>query len=238
MLHCAADSSGNRLPEDTRLDRQLVEAARDGELSEVARALDMGASPEAGQATGYTALGLAVNRGHTEVVELLLRRRASPNTPICANNATPLMIAVVWDRRDSIALLLASGCDLSARGSSGSYRDSTALDVARQRGRAAAAAQITHERATRHLRRLRRMARHAGRFACALLELYTDLRFRPGGEGARQASAHFLEAMGAAPPTLSARETARSLLGEPEELAAQGHSPRRACDRAHVLQCE
>ena len=51
-----------------------------------------------GLLSGYTALGLAANRGHTEVAAVLLSRRANPDTPICVNDATPLMIAVVWDR--------------------------------------------------------------------------------------------------------------------------------------------
>ena len=174
----AADSSGNRLPEDGPLNRALCEAARDGDALEVERLLDAGASPESGQASGYTSLGLAVNRGHTDVVELLLRRRASPDTPICVNDATPLMISVVWDRRDVLSLLLAHGCSLDKQGTSGSYRDQTALDIALQRGRIMAHEMLTRERALRRLRRLSRLVPAVGRFAGALMEIYTEVRVR------------------------------------------------------------
>ena len=201
----AADSSGGRLPEDSRLNRFLVESARDGDYASVERLLNARASPEAGQVSGYTALGLAVNRGHVAVIDLLLRRGASPDTPITVNDATPLMISVVWDRRAVLKQLLAHGCSIEARGTAGSYRGCTALDVARQRGRTAAAELITRERASRRLRRLARCAPAAGRFALALGELFVEVHYRPGGEGERQARRHFDDTVGACemvvPPT-------------------------------------
>jgi|EP00966_Prymnesium_polylepis_P148505 ankyrin repeat protein len=204
----AADSSGNRLPEDSRLNRALVEAARDGDAACVERLLNSGASPEAGQTSGYTSLGLAVNRGHTDVVELLLARKASPDTPICVNDATPLMISVVWDRRDVMTLLLAHGCSLEPKGTSGSYRNCTALDVARQRGRSAAADIIVRERARRRLNQLRRLSPLVGRFARALNDLYNDIHYRPGGVGEQLARIDFENASSrhasvASPLTLS-----------------------------------
>ena len=113
----AADSSGNRLPEDSHVARILVQAARDGDAAAVRRQLDEQSWPRGvlsrlGFTSGYTALGLACNRGHFAVAELLLQRGASPNCPICENGATPLMIAVVWDRLDMIALLLRHGASV------------------------------------------------------------------------------------------------------------------------------
>ena len=203
----AADSTGNRLPEDSRLNRQLVEAARDGDVEKVELLLDLGASPEAGQALGYTSLGLAVNRGHTEVVELLLRRGASPDTSICANDATPLMISVVWDRRDALAVLLQHRCSLELRGTSGSYRGCSALDVALQRGRTVAAEMIIHERARRRLQRLSRLVPTVGRVALALVELYTEVYWRPGGRGERQARLEFEGAIESSHTTADAFDT-------------------------------
>ena len=59
------------------MNRAFVEAARDGNIDEVCRLLDAGVSPDAGHDSGYTALGLVVNRGHSDVAALLLRRKAS-----------------------------------------------------------------------------------------------------------------------------------------------------------------
>ena len=66
----AADSSGARIPEETRTARMMVDAARDGNLDLVVRLLDAGVKPDAGHFTGYTALGLAVNRGHESVAKV------------------------------------------------------------------------------------------------------------------------------------------------------------------------
>jgi len=189
----AADSTGNRLPEESALGRQLVQAARDRDHYEVKRLLNAGAPPEAGWVSGYTALGLAANRGHTEIAALLLSRRARPDTPICINDATPLMIAVVWDRRGLIRLLLQHRASLSPRGTSGTYRGCTALDVAHQRGRHEAAALLSRERALRRLEKLRRVAPLVGRAAAALLDLFAAVHFRPGGEGAVRAAERFYQ---------------------------------------------
>lgn len=189
----AADSTGNRLPEDSFLGKKLCEACRDNNLVEAQRLLADGASPESGQSSGYSALGLAVNRGHLKMAELLISNRASPDTPICVNDATPMMIAVVWNQTEILRMLLAHGASLSPKGTAGSYRGLTALDVARQRGRSDAALVLTRERAHRRFGRIRRIAPTVALFAAALRELHAIVHFRPGGEGARQARAHFVE---------------------------------------------
>jgi hypothetical protein len=173
--------------------RELVEASRDGHLDEVARLLKEGASPNAGQTNGYTALGLAANRGHAPVVELLLQSRASPDARICENGATPLMIAVVWNQLEIIGLLLSHSANLAHTGTAGSYRNSTALDIARERGREAAATLIIRERTRRRLGRIRRHALVVGNVCRSLLELFTEVHFRPGGSGAQTARIEFLE---------------------------------------------
>ena len=116
----AADSTGNRLPEEPWSARVLVDAVREGNLASVARQLEEQQYPPAvltrlGYATGYTALGLACNRGHAEVAELLLARRACPDQPICEAGATPLMICVLWDRVAILELLLSHRRRRSAR---------------------------------------------------------------------------------------------------------------------------
>ena len=187
----AADSSGNRLPEDSQTTRALVEAARDGHLSQVEQLLRMGVSAEAGQTSGYTALGLAVNRGHVAIAEQLLKFGADPDTPICANDVTPLMVSAVWNRVAMAEILLQHGCSLTVQGTAGSYRDLTALDIARDRGNHTVAQLIVRHRARRRLRRLTRCARTVNTFALALLELYAHVHFRPGAAGAQAALTEF-----------------------------------------------
>lgn len=187
----AADSTGCRLPEDSRLNRALAVAVKDGNIDECSHLLDDGASPEAGYISGYTALGLAANRGHDEIAALLLNRGANPDMPICANDVTPLIVAVVWSRTTIVKLLLAHRCCLDTRGTAGSYREKTAIDVARARPSQDILDLLVRERATRRLRRVARLAPAVGRFGLALLEVYFHVHFRPGADGAREAQDEF-----------------------------------------------
>lgn len=202
----AADSSGSRIPEDSRAARSLVSAARDGDVCGLERLLDEQMWPPSilsrlGHATGYTALGLACNRGHHDIAELLLRRRANPDVPLCQNGATPLMVATIWDRREIVQSLLRHGATIDATAAprmGNGYKEGTALDVARQRGRGAIADLLVRERATRRLRRLRRPTFLAGHFLLALSELYAEIHYRPDGLGARLAQAEFFSTAAAA----------------------------------------
>lgn len=187
----AADSTGSRLPTESASALALVRAARDNMIDEVSELIAAGVCLEAGQSSGYTALGLACNRGHLRVAELLLTARADPDTRICGNGATPLMIAVVWDQRDIIKLLLQHRASLDVEGYSGTYRGLTPLAVARERRRSEAAEVMVQARAQRRLVRLARLARHVGAFAVELTLLFNKVHFRPAGIGAQRASASF-----------------------------------------------
>ena len=171
-----------------------LDACREGELEIVRALLDSGLSAEHGQRSGYTALGLATNRGHLAIVELLLARGASADTPICANGATPLMIAAVWNRLDIAEVLLENGASLGAEGFGGSYRGKTPIDIAIERDRPAMTELLCVHRARRRLARLRPLALLAGKFLRALLDLYVEVHFRPGGLGADAARAEFAAA--------------------------------------------
>ena len=192
-----AAAASVRAAQDSHLSRRLIEAARAGDAGEAERCLEAGASAESQQPGGYTALGLAVHRGHLQVVEQLLRRRASPDTPVCADGATPLMTAAAGNRIEIVGRLLAHRAALELRGTAASgHRGCTALDVATQRGHHEVAALLTRERrerALRHLARIRRLVPAVGGAAAALRELHLQVRYRPGGEGARQAQRHFHE---------------------------------------------
>ena len=115
------------------LDRQLVEAAADGELGTVESLIAAGADPNA-MIDGYPALQLAVRDGTVEVVKALLSAGADVNAfgkwvpGCCQDQDTALHQAVrYWDvcddrdfghcseRAEVIQLLLASGADVDAR---------------------------------------------------------------------------------------------------------------------------
>lgn len=185
------------LPLESACSWGLLDAVRDGETVIVQELLEAGVSAEHGQRSGYTALGLATNRGYLQIVELLLASGASANTPICPNGATPLMIAAVWNRLDIAEVLLESGASLDAEGVGGSYRGKTPIEIARERDRPAMAELLCAHRARRRLARLAPLVLMAGRFARALRDLHTEIRFRPGGRGMEEAKEEFVAAASA-----------------------------------------
>ena len=137
----------------------------------VTRLLRIGVSAEVGatDSNANTAVGIATNRGHLEVVALLLSSNASANGPAFGNGSTPLMIAALWNRELIAATLLRHGGALEPRGSAGSYKDRTALDLARENGRARIISLLVRTRATRVWERLRRIAPAAGAIPSARL---------------------------------------------------------------------
>jgi len=129
--------------------------------------------------------------------QVLLSHGASPDMPICEAGATPLMIAVLWDRVAMVQLLLRFGAALGAPISSriaGPYGDGDAIDLARTRDRRECLRLLISARAARRIGRLHRAAPLAGRFALALRELYAEVHYRPDGEGARRACLEFYAA--------------------------------------------
>ncbi|OWV75530.1 hypothetical protein ATY77_30860 [Rhizobium sp. R634] len=87
---------------------QLHEAAKSGDLTALAAALDQGADIEE-QDKGATALLLAVRSGNREAAELLIARGADVNKQ--SGLGLPLTAAVLNNSADLIRLLLAHGAD-------------------------------------------------------------------------------------------------------------------------------
>ncbi len=85
---------------------RLWEAARTGNLEGVKKELDAGVDVNAATAYQSTALCFASDRGHEDVVRLLLERGANPNVKDSFYNATPLMWAQMGKRYGVITLLL------------------------------------------------------------------------------------------------------------------------------------
>jgi hypothetical protein len=111
------------------LDRELLDAASDGDAARVKELLRKGANVNARDESGHTPLHHAAYRGHAEVAELLLERGADVNARD-KDGHTPLHWAAAEGYADVARLLLERGADPSIRDRDGR----TPLDVARERG--------------------------------------------------------------------------------------------------------
>ena len=110
----------------------LLSAADSGCTQWVSRLLDGGASLQARDRLGSTALTRAARGGHVGLIDLFLARGAAIDLPNLAG-ATALYAAAENERQASVALLLARGADPDLANASGV----TALSAAAFKGMAA-----------------------------------------------------------------------------------------------------
>ena len=131
------------------LDDQLFTAAEGGDAAAVERLAGEGASADAKNEDGeYPAVVAAAVKGHTEVVEALLRLGCDPSAP-GQNGFTALMWAARWGRGGIVgALLEHGGAELDAADNDGV----TALMGVALKGQAAVAAQLVEAGAGATLR--------------------------------------------------------------------------------------
>ena len=94
---------------------ELNAAARKGDVAAVKALLDKGISPDAKWRYGMTALFPACDRGHMEVVKLLIERGANVNISDRFYNGTPMGQAINKEHIDIVQLLLEKGAPNSAR---------------------------------------------------------------------------------------------------------------------------
>jgi len=106
---------------DDRTD-DFFSAARRGDAKAVGELIDKGVDVNSKTAYGATALHFAADKGHLEVVKLLLKRKADPNVADTFYTATPLTWANMRSRTDVITELLAAG----AKGGGGLLRPAAA----------------------------------------------------------------------------------------------------------------
>lgn len=92
----------------------LLNAVECGDLDGAAAALDAGASPDAADRYGVTALVRAAGRGDHALVDLLLGRGARIDKGTAQDN-TPLMLAAARGHRELVARLLQAGADPAHR---------------------------------------------------------------------------------------------------------------------------
>ena len=116
-----------------RMETGWEDAIRRGDAQEVGHLLVRGLDIDARDRHGQTALMLASNAGHIEVVEVLIAHR--PNLDVTAKyGLSALMLAIVAGHADAARLLADAGTDLSLRGSGApGFAGKTAYDLAVER---------------------------------------------------------------------------------------------------------
>lgn len=88
---------------------ELWDAARDGDVARVRAALDKGADVNAKGRYDRTALGFAADKGHTDVIRLLLQRGADINVLDTFYKMRPLDLALMNEHLDAAGLLVERG---------------------------------------------------------------------------------------------------------------------------------
>lgn len=96
-------------PQPAPLVEELWNAARAGDVARVTRALDQGADVNAGNRYKVTALFLAADKGHIDVIKLLLDRGASISAQDTFYGIRPIGMALQNGHTDAAILLLQRG---------------------------------------------------------------------------------------------------------------------------------
>ncbi|MPZ85109.1 MAG: phospholipase [Actinophytocola sp.] len=104
----------------------LTGAMLNRSAADVAALLAAGADPTAPDGQGRTAAQLAAQYEDTSFLRMLLEHGVSPDTAHPTTGETLLMAALMTDRRDNVALLLAAGARLDVT----DQRKDTALHIA------------------------------------------------------------------------------------------------------------
>ena len=123
-----------RRRDQAALGAALLEAAGDGQMKAVLKALKDGADIEAVSNVGRTALHCASQNGHTAIVSALLKAGADIET-VANDGWTALRLAAHFERTETLYVLLAAGARMPEDGDG---------STAEQRERCLAA-QVRHE---------------------------------------------------------------------------------------------
>src|SRR5262245_19293284 len=91
------------------LNQKMIEAAKRGDANTVAALLDQGANVNAKGVYGSNALAFAADRGHVEVVQVLIKHKANVNVRDSFYSATPLTWATNKKHLEIIKALLKAG---------------------------------------------------------------------------------------------------------------------------------
>src|SRR4051794_40729207 len=99
------------------LDEVLLKAAAQGDLAAAQVALSRGASNDATNDVGSTALEIAASLGHLAIVRLLIGSGADVNRRGTCFDTTPLFDAIGWP--EVMEVLLDAGADVNRTASQG-----------------------------------------------------------------------------------------------------------------------
>ncbi|MGB2866682.1 MAG: ankyrin repeat domain-containing protein [Sedimentisphaerales bacterium] len=94
-------------------------AVTSGNIGEVKRLLSEGKDVNSRDSEGQTPLHLAANRGHKEMVEVLIANGADIEARENRYSSTPLLNAAVRGRKEVVELLLSKGADIEGKNSDG-----------------------------------------------------------------------------------------------------------------------
>jgi uncharacterized protein len=112
------------------MDAKWEEAVRNGDVQCVREFLDRGADVDTRDRHGQTALMIAAQAGHREVVETLIAHQANLNAT-AKYGLSALMLAIVAGHAEVAQLLADAGSDLSLRGTGApGFAGKTAYDLA------------------------------------------------------------------------------------------------------------
>src|SRR5688572_25418794 len=102
---------GAQTVDKTALNEELWNAARAGDVARVTGALDRGADVNAGNRYNATALFFAADRGHVEVIKLLIARGANVNALDTFYKFRPLMMAAMNNHNAAVVALIEAGSE-------------------------------------------------------------------------------------------------------------------------------
>ena len=102
-------AAAGQAADKTALNEELWDAARAGDAARVARALDKGADVNSGNRYKAGALFFAADRGHVEVIKLLLDRGADINAQDTFYKFRPIVMALMNGHVEAAKLMLDRG---------------------------------------------------------------------------------------------------------------------------------